>query len=222
MKLPCNEVVQMLPEFEKKKSERFRFERLKTRYIKGHYLLRALLGMYLGIDFFNQEFHINQYGKPSLKNTRAEDSIYFNLSNSENTCICVFRQHGNIGVDIEKIYDLPDMDIIVERFFSPDENEIFCSLPDHDKKTSFFKYWARKESLLKAMGVGLSFPLDQVNVLPGKEDEVSFIFINTNETNVEREWILQDISIFNGFASALALEGKRCDDAPKLRYFRSN
>jgi 4'-phosphopantetheinyl transferase len=220
LKLPCNEAVQMLPEFEKKKSERFRFEILRTRYIKGHYMLRSLLGMYLGIDFFNQEFHINKYGKPSLKNTRADDSIYFNMSNSENTCICVFRQHGDIGVDVEKIHDLPDMDRIVERFFSPDENEIFCSLPDHDKKTSFFKYWTRKEALLKAMGRGLSFPLDEVNVVPDKIDETSDFFIKTKETNTEREWIVHDVSVFDGFASALALDGQHPDCSKRFRYFQ--
>jgi 4'-phosphopantetheinyl transferase len=221
LKLPCNEAVQMLPEFEKKKSERFRFELLKTRYIKGHYLLRALLGMYLGIDFFNQEFHINKYGKPSLKNTQAEDSIYFNMSNSENTCICVFRQHGDIGVDVEKIYDMTNMDSIVERFFSPSENIKFCSLPEQSRKISFFKYWTRKEALLKGIGVGLSFPLHKIDVLYDQE-ETKGVFIKTKERDEQTEWTLRDINIFNGFASALALEGKHCDDAAKLRYFRSN
>jgi len=219
--LPCHEVVRMLPEFEKKKSERFRFEILRTRYIKGHYLLRTLLGMYLGVDFYNQEFHINKHGKPTLKNPQAKDSIYFNMSNSENTCICVFRQHGDIGVDIEKIQDLPDMDRIVERFFTSDEKEIFRSLPEQNRKQTFFKFWTRKESLLKAMGVGLSFPLDKVDVMTEQKETLE-TFIKITGPDTESEWTLCDINVFDNFASAIAIEGKHVDCAARLRHLRFN
>jgi len=215
--LPCLDALKMLPENERRKSERFRFEILRTRYIKGHYLLRLLLGQYLGIDFYNQEFNLNEYGKPSLQKEKESNTINFNFSNSENICVYAFTKEGDLGIDIEKIHDLPDVDQIVERFFSPDEKKLFRSFPEDAKKTSFFKYWARKEALLKAMGVGLSIPLDEVNVLYADKD-ASRVFTKHNGT----EWTLDDIDIFNGFASALALEGKHCADAPKLRYFRTN
>jgi 4'-phosphopantetheinyl transferase len=216
---PCHEAMQMLPESERKQSERFRFEILKTRYIKGHYLLRSLLGMYLGIDFYDQEFHIHKYGKPSLKNTQAEDSIYFNMSNSKNTCICVFRQHGDIGVDVEKIHELSNLDRIVERFFSPLERKKIRSLSEQSRKKTFFKYWTRKEALLKAMGVGLSFPLDKVDVTDDQE-ETAEAFVKTTGLHAESEWTLKDINVFEGFASAIALQGNHLDCAPRLRYFQ--
>jgi len=221
LKVRGNEAEKMIPKAEREKSKRFRLEILRTRYIKGHHLLRTLLGMYLGIDFFDQEFHYNQYGKPSLKNEKDSNSIYFNLSNSENICVCAFTKDGDVGVDMEKIHNMTNMDSIVERFFSPSENIKFCSLPEHSRKKSFFKYWTRKEALLKAMGVGLSFPLDKFDVL-SDEDNASQVSIITRHQNAETEWTLRDIDIFEGFASALALEGKHCDDAPKLRYFRSD
>jgi 4'-phosphopantetheinyl transferase len=209
----------LLPDHEREKAKRFRFEILKTRYIKGHYLLRLLLGQYLGIDFFDQEFHINKYGKPSLKNTLAEDSIYFNMSNSENICVYAFTKDGDVGVDMEKIHDMTNMDSIVERFFSPSENIKFCSLPEHSRKKYFFKYWTRKEALLKAMGTGLSFPLDKIDVISGQE-ELSDAFIKTTELNSKTEWTIQDINIFEGFASAFALKGNHLDCAKKLQYFQ--
>lgn len=215
--LSCLEAVQELPETEAKKAGRFRFEIHRTRYIKGHYLLRALLGMYLGTDFYDREFHVNKHGKPALKNTKTEDTILFNISNSENIYVCAFSQNRDIGIDIEKNHDLPEMDQIMERFFSPDEKKIFRSFSQDAKKTSFFKYWARKEALLKAMGVGLSMPLDEVKVLCANNDG-SRVFTKHNGT----EWILDDIDILDGFASALAREGKHCADAPKIRYFRTN
>lgn len=219
--LPCHKAIQMLPEFERQKAERFRFEIHQTRYIKSHYLLRTLLGMYHGIDFYDQEFHINRHGKPSLKNAHAEDSIYFNMSNSENTCICAFRQQGDIGIDIERIYDLPDMDRIVERFFSSDEKEILRSLSGQNRKQTFFRYWTRKEALLKAMGVGLSMPPDKVDVMAGQEDTLE-TFIRTTGPDTESEWTLHDINTFDNFTSALALEGKHVNCSVHLRHFRFN
>ncbi len=216
--LPCHEAIQMLPDSERKKAKRFHFEIHQTRYIKSHYLLRTLLGMYRDIDFYDQEFHINKHGKPSLKNAHTEDSIYFNMSNSESSCICVFRQQGDIGVDIERIHDLPDMDRIVERFFSSAEREIFRSLPGQSRKQTFFRYWTRKEALLKAMGVGLSIPPDKVDVIAEQEDTLE-AFIRITGPDTEAEWTLYDINVFYNYASALALEGKHTDCRARLRYF---
>lgn len=221
-KISCKKAEQMLPESEKEKSVHFRLEILRIRHIKCYFLTRLLLGQYLGVDFYNQEFNRNEHGKPSLKNEGDNNSIYFNISNSENICVFACTRDGDLGVDVEKIHDLPDMDRIVERLFSREENKIFHSLPEHTKKTSFFKYWTRKEALLKAMGRGLSFPPDEVNVIFDTTNETSEYFIKTNETNAAREWTLHDISVFDGFASALALDGKHPDCSKRLRYFQLN
>jgi 4'-phosphopantetheinyl transferase len=220
VKMPGNEAEERLPTSERDKSERFRFETIRTRYAKCRFLLRVLLGQYLGVEFYNQEFHLNQHGKPSLESIKDRNPIFFNASNSENICLYAFMQNGEIGIDIEKIHDLSDMGRIVERFFSPVEIKTFYSLPEHNRKKTFFKYWTRKESLLKAMGVGLSFPLDKVDVITGGEEEMSEVFIKTEELNMETEWTLRDINVFEGFAAALALEGKHLDCRARVRYFR--
>lgn len=216
---PDSETLPMLPKREKAKAERFRYEILKTRYIKGRYALRLLLGMYLGTGFYHREFHINTYGKPSLKNTLDQEAIQFNLSHSDNTCVCVFRQHGDIGVDVEKIKDLPDMDGIAERFFSPLEKEKLFSLPESARKKSFFQYWARKEALLKAMGRGLSFPLNKAQVISSPE-ETAEIIVRTAKPDTKSEWTLRDISLFDGFVSAVAIDGHHADCGARLRYFQ--
>ncbi len=217
--MPGYESEQRLTESEREKSQRFRFEIIRTRYVNCHYVLRVLLGQYLGVDFYNQEFYHNQYGKPSLKNEKDSNSIYFNLSNSENICIFAFTKDGDLGVDIEKIHDMSDMGRIVESFFSPLENKKFCSLPECSRKKTFFNYWTRKEALLKAMGVGLSFPLDIFDVL-FDEDDTSQVSITTRNQNAETEWTLRDIDIFEGFTSTLALEGNHPNCGTRLRYFQ--
>lgn len=217
--VPHGEALQMLPEYEKMKAERFRHDMLKTRYIKGRYALRLLLGMYLGTGFYDQTFHVNTFGKPSLKNTPDQDAIHFNLSHSDNACVFVFRQDGDIGVDVEKIKDLPDMDGIVERFFSPLEKEKLLSLTENTRKKSFFQYWTRKEALLKAMGRGLSFPLDQLDVEAGDKSETPAL-IKTNNYKDTTDWTILDIDTFDGFASTVAIDGHHADCSARLRYFQ--
>ena len=209
----------MLPDHEREKAKRFRFEILRARYIKSHYLLRFLLGHYLGTNFYHQEFDYNEYGKPSLKKDNENKLIYFNLSNSGNICVFVFTNNDDLGVDVENICDMTNMDNIVEHFFSPSENIKFCSLPEQNRKKTFFKYWTRKEALLKAMGVGLSYPLDKFDVLSDAENP-SRVSIKTNYQNLKKtEWTIQDINVFDGFASAVALKDKNPDCVTRLRYF---
>jgi 4'-phosphopantetheinyl transferase len=218
--LQDNEIVRKLPESEREKSERFRSATIRARYVKRRFLLRVLLGKYAGTDFCDQEFSLTQYGKPQLKSAEDQIPLFFNVSNSDNICLYAFTEAGEVGIDIEKIYDLSDMGRIVERFFSPLEQKAFCALPERDRKQTFFRYWTRKEALLKAMGVGLSFPLNKVDVITDISEEPSEVCVKIHEGNVETEWTLQDINVFEGFASAVALEGNHRDHSMCRRYFQ--
>ncbi|MBP1710942.1 MAG: 4-phosphopantetheinyl transferase [Deltaproteobacteria bacterium] len=216
--LSCLEAVQELPETEAKKAGRFRFETHRKRYIKGHYLLRALLGMYLGTDFYDRAFHINKYGKPALINTKTEDTIFFNISNSENIYVCAFSQNSDIGIDIEKNHDLPDMDRIMAESFSAEEKRRFHTLSEPDRTRTFFQYWARKEALLKAMGMGLSYPMNQVNAVTGDKHS-SQLITKIAGSDISNQWTLLDMDICTGFTSALALQGEHPDLAGQVRSF---
>ncbi len=218
--LSCVEAILELPESEANKAWRFHFEIHRDRYVKGRFMLRSILGMYLGSDFYDQEFYISRYGKPALQDSCKDNSIHFNISNSENICVCAFGQYSEIGIDIEKIHDLPDMDRIIARFFSEEEKRRFCSLPLADRTQTFFKYWARKEALLKAMGIGLYYPFDKVDVSDEGKDTFQ-AFIHTNALHPEMGWRLMDIDIFKGFASASASAIKACysGSVPTIKCF---
>jgi 4'-phosphopantetheinyl transferase len=48
--------------------------------------------------------------------------------------------------------------------FSPAETKAFEATPPQDQLSAFFKCWTRKEALIKAVGTGLSYPLDRFSV----------------------------------------------------------
>ncbi len=84
----------------------------------------------------------------------------FNLSHSGDSIVCAINTTGRIGVDVEKISDI-DM-IPYKEFMSIEEwKEIQTS--NKNKKT-FYDFWTKKESIIKADGRGMTIPLTQVQL----------------------------------------------------------
>ena len=74
-----------------------------------------------------------------------------------------------LGVDVEQLRKLDDPESIARRFFSPGEASELLSLKPEERGPAFFRCWTRKEAYVKAIGDGLTIPLDcfQVTLLPG-------------------------------------------------------
>ena len=92
------------------------------------------------------------------------------MSRSGGLALYGFTRDRSIGVDIELMRDIPEMNQIAERFFSISENAVFRSLPETMRTEAFFNCWTRKEGFIKAIGKGLSQPMDKfdVSLVPGE------------------------------------------------------
>jgi len=155
---------------ERIRAKRFYFERDRKRFIIRRGILRTILGFYLNVDPSRIEFRYGENGKPALADTYSKGTIRFNLSHSNGFVIFAFDRDNEIGVDIEEIRDIYEMDHISQRFFSETEDAVFRTLPENKKKKAFFNCWTRKEAFIKAIGDGLSLPLDKfdVSLAPGE------------------------------------------------------
>lgn len=88
------------------------------------------------------------------------EDLYVNLSHSGDFAVCAVNDTP-IGVDIQYCREC---DIkIAERFFSECETEFITG--SADKTKAFFKVWTRKESFVKAIGKGITIPLNSFSVL---------------------------------------------------------
>ncbi len=192
---------------ERERAERFHFDQDRKRFIAGRGILRTILGCYLGVEPSLLHFCSGKNGKPRLAHTLGNGTIHFSLSHSEGIVLYGFTRGREIGVDIERVRDIPEMDQIAEQFFSVKENDIFRSLPENKKKGAFFNCWTRKEAFIKAIGDGFSRPLDKfdVSLVPGEPARLLSIEGDSKEAS---RWSIQDLKPPSGFAAAFAVEGQ--------------
>ncbi len=99
------------------------------------------------------------FGRPFI-----EGDLDFNLSHSGDLIVCAIGRGVRLGIDVEQVQD-----ILLEDYgptmTSLQWSEI-RSAPDPTHK--FFSYWTLKESVTKADGRGVSFPLAALRIQEGR------------------------------------------------------
>lgn len=143
----------------------FRYEKDRLLFCGGITMLRIVLGWYLQSD--PRLFHIQkaEKGKPFI---RCTPPLEFNISHSEDLVLCGFSRHA-IGVDVEKVVGFEDMPGTAKHSFSKAEFEKWKALPIPALKNGFYDCWTRKEAIIKAVGHGLSYPLQSFSVVFGEK-----------------------------------------------------
>ncbi|MFO7668902.1 MAG: 4'-phosphopantetheinyl transferase superfamily protein [Bacteroidales bacterium] len=152
---------------ERRRASFYKFEHKQHNYIITQAVLRVLISAYLDIEPADVILVASKKGKPFLIN---EPSLFFNNSNSHEICVYAFSRDDEVGIDIEKIRVLPDIDQLIEKNLTSREKSYLLKNPDQ-KLSLFFQFWTFKESYLKAIGEGmrltpenLEFSLDRGNI----------------------------------------------------------
>ncbi|HEY6392849.1 MAG TPA: 4'-phosphopantetheinyl transferase superfamily protein [Bryobacteraceae bacterium] len=185
------------------RARRFRFDEHRRRFIVARATLRILLGRYLEKRGEEICFEYGPKGKPRLGGAGGGSELRFNISHSNDLALMAFCLSEEVGVDIEAVREMDDTESILKNYFCPEEIEQWLSLPAQLRARGFFDCWTRKEAYIKAVGDGLSMPLNdfQVAFLPGEEPR-----IRMRNGDVET-WSLFDISAAPDYAGALAIRG---------------
>ncbi len=193
-------------ELELERAERFRFPRLRRRFLLAHGCLRALLARYLNIPGTMVQFGYQTRGKPFVRAPATE--LRFNQSDSGDLAAFAFTLGCELGVDIEAVRHVPNMEDIAARFFSRPEVVDLFSLPPADRRQAFYSAWTRKEAYIKAVGDGLQIPLDTFSVTLRPGDEARLIHIR-DDPRAALDWQLHAFDPAEGFLGALAYLGRR-------------
>ena len=189
---------------EQARANRFHFERHRRRFIVGRAILRTLLGRYLDVRAEEVRFAFGPYGKPELDAAHHASALRFNASNSHEVAVYAFVQEHEIGIDVEHIRQDFATEEIAERFFSQREVEVLRTLPREEQAPSFFRCWTRKEAYIKAIGSGLSHPLDQFDVTLAPNEPASLLR-DHRDPEASTRWEMFNLEVGDGYAGALAV-----------------
>jgi 4'-phosphopantetheinyl transferase len=189
------------------RADHFRFEKDRQRFVVARGLLRVILGRYLYLKPSQLRFVYSDYGKPALAPAPATRGLSFNLSHAQELALVAITRGRQLGIDLEHIRPIPEVEQIAERIFSAQEKEMLRTLPGTEKLRVFFRYWTCKEAYIKARGEGLSLPLDQFQIVPISDDATPLLSVKGDPQEASR-WSLRELIPAPGYAAALAVEGK--------------
>jgi len=196
----AEEFEQVLAPDEKVRAAQFRFSHLRRSFVLARGALRILLGCYLDTSPASIRFTYGLRGKPALAVPARVD---FNASHSGDLAVFAFTAGCEIGVDVEQIHPIQHMQRIADQFFCPEEAAELMALPVNQRERSFFLCWTRKEAYIKAIGDGLSAPLDGFRVTLQQGQPARFIHI-ANDMSSAKAWTLHDLQLVPVYAAALA------------------
>lgn len=185
---------------EQERAARFVFARDRERFVAARGLLRSLLSSYTACELDMLHFGYGPHGKPFLPGIPIE----FNLSHSDRTALIAVSLVHRVGIDIERIRQIPEYMAIAADLFSQQEYTALEAIPEALRQAAFFDCWVRKEAFAKACGEGLAMPLKQftVSLRPGEPAAL----LSWKEGQSER-WSLHAIDARPEYAAACVIEG---------------
>lgn len=150
---------------ELEKASRFLHEEDRVCYIVTHGLLKKYLYDSGNTDLPNAIIHYSNGEKPFIQGLNHD----FNISHSgKYFALGIAKDNLRIGIDIEKLNHIPDMESVVRSYFSASE---YGYIYDTDSDTEnqiirFYEIWTRKEAFLKMAGIGLLTDLSKISISP--------------------------------------------------------
>jgi len=189
---------------EQQRAAAFRFERDKTCFVIGRGLLRALLGWYVSCAPEHIRFKYGTKGKPALSFSKSK--VHFNVAYSADRVLYAISEDCELGVDLELVRPLSDIESIAKLFFTPTECQDLISVPRDKRTEAFFNCWTRKEAYVKATGCGLSVHLNRFEVSLNPLEPTAFLKI---EGDTVSKWELFHLEPAAGYVGALAKRSVR-------------
>ncbi|HEY9226843.1 MAG TPA: 4'-phosphopantetheinyl transferase superfamily protein [Gemmatimonadaceae bacterium] len=158
------DVAALLTDAERSHAARFVHEADRDRFVSVRGWLRRLLGGYSNQAPSELSFEIGDQGKPALRGHAGPGGVRFNVSHSGDQGVIAICRGREVGVDLEEIRDDFDVIELGSTCFSRDEHDGLRACAPDARVERFFRLWTAKEACIKALGGGLSIPLQDFSV----------------------------------------------------------
>ncbi len=192
--------LKILSDDEVERANKFITVRDSVRYITAHYFLRSVLSRYLGVAPSATRFSKDPYGKPCLEQ-QLSPPLYFNLSYRDNLFLLGVSNISTMGVDVEKVREVDDIETFSAHYFSVNERaKISAAAARPDQLAMLFTFWAMKEAVLKALAIGITGALPDYDL---------YAFLETPSAvpgfDPAHAWTIRSLDIAPGYKAAFAV-----------------
>ena len=199
------EITKALSSDELEQANKFKFPEDREHFILRRNQLRTILSKYYGCQPREIIFRYNSYKKPFIYMPELK-RIKFNMSFSGDLMLVGISKHNDIGIDIEKVHEMHDLENIAFENFSSQELKYLNGTLDITN--TFFKIWTRKEAFIKAKGEGIYHPLKSfcVDIKSSGSYEQLVIFNHPAESKL---WRTTEINTSSGYIASMAINSHR-------------
>ena len=156
-------LTQMLSPDERTRADGFLASADRRRFAAGRGAVRAVLAGYRDASPEALRFTYSPHGKPELI---GEPRLHFNFTHADDLALLAVSAGGPVGIDLERLRIDFDPESLAARFFAPAEQEALSQASPAEKHRVYWAIWTAKEAALKALGTGLTLPLNSFAVLP--------------------------------------------------------
>jgi 4'-phosphopantetheinyl transferase len=153
-------VDQLSPD-ERTRHARLIFERDRRDFAVAHALLRQMLSAHVDRPPREWTFVPGPHGKPMLEPEASGCTLSFNLAHTHGLVTCAITTGTDIGIDVEPIDRGGAALELAQRYFSSVEVAEIERLTGRARETRFIEIWTLKEAYVKAIGDGLTRPVDE-------------------------------------------------------------
>lgn len=174
----------------------------KMRALLAVLLSRYALGTALQTPMDEVIIDRDDNGRPFLKR-QVKWKGDFNLSHSGDWVVCAITSEGKVGVDTERIDEI-DINLF-KGVLTRNEMELLTA-NNGESIPLFYRLWSRKESFVKALGTGLSLPLDNYEFLPTSMK--ACYQVHQLDEGIVTSWHCKDFHLDKGHSLAV------CSDKP--------
>lgn len=189
------------------RAKNFKLDQHKVQFLTSHVYLRLILSRYLHCSPKTICYGVEEYGKPFLMGQNESYKIYFNMSHSEGAVLYAITLNAQIGADIELIKDNLDIYELLDNVFTAHEKSLFKNINAEKKYKVFYNVWTRKEAYLKAIGTGLNFPLNKLEVSVLPDAPAKLISVNGDE-KFAIPWFLYSLDLTK-YSAAIAIKREK-------------
>jgi len=204
----------MLSAEERRRADLFLADGHRHEYVAAHAVLRYVLGMYLKVLPSAVRIVTLEGTKPALAAEQVADrpnsDLRFNLSHTRGAVLIGISIGREVGIDIEWQRPMEDLEAMARSVMSDQELGLWKVLRPESRPSAFYEVWTRKESYLKAIGLGLYRSLQDVTVpvSEGAGDESPGLVLDRSG---QGSWRVLGIPAWDGYSAAVCWEG---DDVP--------